>query len=128
MTWLRFGLLVMVLAGCGGEPSEPTAPMPVALRTQPPPAGGEACMGALLTGTLTTSGLSGIAIVDSEGGIHEIAWPFGYSGRIHAGGLDLLDASGTVVASSRDTVEIGGGEGNDGTWFACGGITADPTG
>ena len=128
MKWLLIGLLAIGLAGCAGDQNEPTGPLPVLLRTQPPPPadGLEACMDALLEGRLVNSGTSGIAVGDASGGIHEIAWPFGYSGRVDPAGLHLLDETGGVVATIGDTVQVGGGEGNGGIWFACGGIGVVP--
>jgi len=128
MKWLLIGFLAAGLVACGGDQNEPSEPTPVDLRTQPPPPadGLEACMDALLEGTLVISGISGIAVGDASGGIHEIAWPFGYSGRVDPAGLHLLDETGVVVATIGDTVQVGGGEGNDGIWIACRGIGVVP--
>ena len=118
MKWLLIGVLAIGLAGCGGDQNEPTGPIPVVLRTQPPPPadGLEACMDALLEGRLVISGTSVIAVGDASGGVDQIAWPFGYSGQVDPAGLHLLDETGGVVATIGDTVQVGGGEGNGGIW------------
>jgi len=123
MKWLLIALFVLGLAGCGSTPAS-VDPNVVALRTMEPPAPDDlpGCMAALLEGTLVASGTSGIAVMDPSGGTHEITWPFGYSGRVDAAGLHLIDDTGSVVATVGDIVQVGGGETGN-TWLACGGIT-----
>lgn len=98
----------------------PTAAAPtaeaVALLTEPVPA--QACMAALAQGTLVPDPRSGLALA-TAGERTPVMWPFGYSGRLVDGVIELLDDAGTFVAREGDTVEIGGGFGPNGFFFAC---------
>ncbi len=121
------------LVGCGqGGPSGSTArsggapATTIALRTQEPqPAGtGQACMTALIEGTLVREEHSGLALQDAQGLVRQVIWPSGYSARNDGGRFIVLDGSGNVVAHEGDRVSIGGGEIDaKGTWLGCGGTT-----
>ena len=126
----RSSVLVVVaavsLVACGGAgPSGPAGPTPIALRTQQP-IGSETppgCPAALIEGVLVVDQRSGIALRDPSGGIEDLIWPHGDSGRV-GDPITVVDADGNVVARVGDQVRIGGGEiGADGAWMACGGIT-----
>jgi hypothetical protein len=121
-----------VLAGCGqGGPSASAAiagslPTTIALRTQTPepPGTPQACMAALISGTLVRDATSGVAIRDAQGLVHQVVWPYGYAARDNGGRLVVLDASGAVVTHEGDRESIGGGEiDSKGTWSACGETT-----
>jgi hypothetical protein len=89
------------------------------LRTAPAPQ--EACDAALLSGRLVSSRESGLAIqVPGEPNL-EVTWPFGYRAGGFAGSLELQDETGRVVAREGDVVQMGGGMGGDGSFFACAG-------
>jgi hypothetical protein len=112
-------LLVVALAsaaGCAGS----LLGVNVALRTADAPA--DACMLALMSGTLAANPQSGLGIDGSEAPI-AVEWPFGYSARNELGKLVLLDETGKVLAREGDEVEIGGGFGANDIWHACAGVT-----
>lgn len=91
--------------------------------TQPPdPAGNNACMAALLTGTLVIDSRWGLVVAPADAPIVKVVWPNGYVGRFLDGVTELLDGHGQVVARAGDHIELGGGIGaaDDPTWFACG--------
>ena len=46
-------------------------------------------------------------------------WPFGYSARLVDGVIELVDGSAKFVAREGDTVEVGGGFGANGLFYAC---------
>ncbi len=101
-------LSLLLLAGCGA---------PMGLRTQPAPI--SACMDALATGVLVTSNLSGLAIRIDDGDIQEVEWPFEYTARRDTGGAVLLDSVGVEVAREGQLIQMGGGTGADGVFYAC---------
>jgi hypothetical protein len=100
-------LIVAVTAGCS-----------VSLRTESQPS--QACMDALIGGTLTLDPRSGLGIADEAGVVTPVVWPFGYSARRELSKIALLDATGKVVAHEGDRVQLGGGLGNGDFWYACG--------
>lgn len=122
-------LVAALMGACAGPSPSPTSTgaMPagfVALRTQEsPPAGTpEACMAALIEGTLARQAQSGVGLRDPRGFLIQVIWPNGYAARDDAGRLVVLDASGSVVAREGDRVSIGGGYvESEATWLACGG-------
>jgi hypothetical protein len=77
----------------------------------------DACMDALLGGTLVKHAQSGLG-VGSEGVLTAVEWPFRYSARLVDGRLFLLDETGKVVAREGDEINVGGGFGNE-FWHAC---------
>jgi hypothetical protein len=78
-------------------------------------------MDALFTGRLVSNTESGLAVADARGQITRVMWPFGYSARYVDDHLELLDDDGSVVAAEGDTVQMGGGSGNAGLFYACDG-------
>ena len=88
----------------------------VTLRTRDAPDG--ACRFALAAGELVADQRTGIALKHGEG-TTQIIWPHGYSGRIEGGRLALVDGAGRVRAYVGDSVEVGGGFGNDPAFIAC---------
>ena len=123
MRWLQLLTLVasLTIAAC----AEPDIPEPILIQvpTQPPdPAGNNACMAALLTGTLVIDARWGLAVAPADAPVMKVVWPNGYVGRHLDGVTELLDGHGRVVARAGDRVEVGGGIGaaDDPTWFACG--------
>lgn len=103
------------------------APEPIPLRTGDPPDGiVRECPAALLEGRLVADPASGLAIqaVDApDAPIVTVVWPFGYTARVDTVGYALVDERGATIAHAGDLVGIGGGEPEDGTWGACGGVT-----
>ncbi len=76
-------------------------------------------MAALAQGTLVPDPRSGLAIAAPTGERTPVMWPFGYSARLVDGVIELLDDAGTFVAREGDAVEMGGGLGPNGFFFAC---------
>lgn len=116
--------LVASVAACGTTTLAPTAvPAPVfAIRTAAAPQ--QACMEALMVGSLERLPLTGLGIGTADG-VTSVEWPFGYSARLVASSIVLLDGSGKVVAREHDRVHVGGGLGAGPVWFACGGVTVE---
>ena len=125
-------IIAVVLTGCvQGAPSASLAiggspRTTIVLRTlaPEPPGTPQACMAALITGTLVRNPTSGVALRDEQGLVRQVVWRYGYGARDNGGRLVVLDASGAVVAHEGDRVSIGGGEiDNKGTWSGCGDTT-----
>jgi hypothetical protein len=93
----------------------------IAIPTQAPYTGAtpQACMDALLTGTLVVDETDGLAVEDPSRHRERVIWPYGYVARESSAGRQLLDATGQVVAVEGDHLHIGGGEVADGEWAAC---------
>ena len=106
---IGLGLVAALLAGCSAQ-----------LRTATVES--EACMMALMSGTLARHPETGLGIADPDGTVQPVEWPFGYSARTEVSQTVLLDETGKVVAREGDQVEIGGGLGNGDLWHACGGV------
>jgi hypothetical protein len=108
----RGGLVLasIILAGCSS----------MQLRTAPVPA--QACMDALLGGTLMTNDRSGLGVTSTDGTSTAVEWPFGYAARTELGGTVLVDETGKVVAKVGDEISVGGGFGNQ-FWHACAPVT-----
>ena len=87
------------------------------LRTASQPS--EACMMALLGGTLVEDPRSGLAVSDGQGNVTPVEWPFGYTARNELSTIVLVDERGQAVAREGDQVQLGGGLGNE-FWHACG--------
>ena len=108
--------LMVAITGC-------TPLVPVPTQEPQPPGTPQACMAALIAGTLVADVRWGIALDDPAGFVREVVWPSGYAAR-DDGRLLLLNEAGRVVAREGDQVTIGGGEiGSDGAWLGCGGLT-----
>lgn len=97
-------------------PAGPT-PVSITLLTESAPA--QACMDALAQGTLVPDPRTGLALATSDGQRMPVMWPFGYSARLVDAQIELLDGSGALVAREGDTVQMGGGSGQNGLFFAC---------
>lgn len=140
---LAGSLLAVAVAACSGAAApSPSAPAATpgstatsAPATSPPakPAGQpfdirsaglepQACMDALIGGTLARSAQSGLGITSADGQAYAVEWPFGWSAWIDLGQVALTDATGKVVAHEGDQITIGGGFGNQ-LWYACGPLT-----
>jgi hypothetical protein len=136
---LAGSLLVLALAGCasGGAPATatpapattvtPTAPgeviFPIRAAAQQP----QACMDALIGGTLARSAASGLGITSADGKHTPVEWPFRYTAREDGGRVSLLDETGKVVAREGDEITIGGGFGNQ-LWHSCAPVTVTRAG
>jgi hypothetical protein len=125
---MRAIILGIALAlGCLACGSSDTTPPPVVvlpLATQGPllvdGVQTEACMAALLQGTLVRDERTGLAIAVPDVGVVPVRWPKGWT-ALDAAPVTLVDAQGGVVARVGDRVAIGGGMGPDPveTWVAC---------
>ncbi len=89
------------------------------LRTAPAPA--DACDAALMSGQLVSSRESGLALRPKGEANVPVTWPFGYEAGGFVGSLELKDENDRVLAREGDFVEVGGGLGPDGSWYACAG-------
>lgn len=107
---LKSALMALLLAGAAGTAT----------------AGCGGCPTALLVGELAEE--SGTLVVaGADGGPSErIIWPFGYGVRDDGGQLVLTDLLGAVKAREGDTVRLGGGEIESGTFKVCGQLDVDP--
>jgi hypothetical protein len=119
-------VVLLVVAGCsGGAASSPTGPatpvgQPFDIRTaavEP-----QACMDALMGGTLVRSAQSGLGIRSADGRVTAKEWPFRYGAAIEGGRVALFDETGKIVAREGDAITIGGGFGSQ-LWYACGPVT-----
>ena len=93
---------------------------PFAIRT--PAEQPQACMDALIGGTIIRAAATGLGLRSADGTLTAVEWPFGYTARIANGKVELLDETGQVVAREGDDISVGGGFGND-LWHACGPVT-----
>ena len=111
---------IVALAACDAT-AEPEV-FVIVVPTQPPPVAQQACMSALLTGTLVTDQRWGMAVRASDGSVIKVIWPNGYVGRASDAGVELLDGHGEVIGRAGEPIEVGGGLGDAAgtTWFACG--------
>jgi hypothetical protein len=118
-------LLVLSLAACGSGAQAASVPPaePFAIRTAADST--LMCMDALLAGTLTRSAASGLGVAAENGQSTAIEWPFGYSARVEADRVVLVDETGKVVAREGEAISLGGGLGNA-LWYACGPVTVIP--
>lgn len=117
-------LALFAMVGCSAYPqatATPPAATPetITLLTEPAPA--EACDDALAQGTLVPDPRSGLALATGAERT-PVMWPFGYSARLVDGQIELVDGSGTFLAREGDTVQVGGGFGANGLFYACAGV------
>ncbi len=86
----------------------------------------QACPVALLTGVLVEQDAELVVISEPGGRPERLLWPWDYRVRREGARLVVVDLFGVVRARAGDRVRIGGGEVEDGTWLACGGIEVVP--
>lgn len=113
-------LLVVAIAVTGCTPAAtlpPGASAVEAFGIRTAPVEPQACMDALLGGTLVRHVQSGLG-VSSEGALTAVEWPFRYSARLVDGRVVLFDETGRAVAAEGDEITVGGGFGNQ-FWHAC---------
>jgi hypothetical protein len=119
MTRLASVVLVIVIG------ATVTACTPVSIRT--PAREPQACMDALMQGTLAKHAQTGLGIAEQDGVVLPVEWPFGYTARIEVSKIVLVDEKGFVVAREGDLMQVGGGMGAgpapNAVWFACGPVT-----
>jgi hypothetical protein len=108
---LSLALIAAVLAGCSVPLARAAAPS-------------ENCDLALIAGSLERHPQTGLGIGTSGEEVTPVQWPFGYSARMEISTVVLVDEKGKVVAREHDRVEAAGGAGAEGTWIACGPVTA----
>lgn len=84
------------------------------------------CPTALLAGELVEQGGDLVIFVAVDGPAERIIWPFGYGVRSDGGHLVLTDILGSVKARAGDSVRLGGGETESGTFKVCGLLEVDP--
>ena len=76
------------------------------------------CPAAVIEGELIPDASAGSAIMVGDI-VMRVRWPSGYFGRKAAGGVEILDPGGRVVARTGTRVRLGGGEIESGIWLAC---------
>lgn len=109
-------LLVIAVAACGSSAAPtPTPSLEFGIRTAAQTF--DACMDALIGGTLARHPQSGLGIAN-EGEQTPVEWPFRYSARVIDGRVILFDETGKAVAAEGDEITVGGGFGNQ-FWHAC---------
>lgn len=91
--------------------------MSITLLTAPGPV--DACMDALAQGTLVPDPRSGLALATSSGERMAVMWPFGFSAHLVDTDIVLVDESGELVAREGDVIQMGGGSGANGLFYAC---------
>lgn len=122
--------LVAWLAVAACAPSATTAPKPtpdataIAVPTQPSPQPGTsvACPPDYIQGRLSEDATIGVGLLMADGFVRKIVWPYGFFARRSIGGLQLIDATGNVVARTGDLMRILGQDSTNGAWLACGEI------
>ena len=119
------GALLAVAVLAATLPACSSVGLPFAIRTAA--AEPQACMDALMAGSLERHALTGLGIGVSDVEITPVEWPFGYSARMEVSTIVLVDETGKVVAREHDRVQVGGGMGPgpapNNVWFACGGVS-----
>ena len=102
--------LVVATAGCASAPvTSSNAVTPVPLRTSELGTGTVGCYPSSTEGELKADPARGTVI-----GSTLIVWPKGYTGRRSGAEIEVLDASGAVVARTGTKVRLAGGnEGSD---------------
>jgi len=78
-------------------------------------------MDALAKGTLVPDPRSGLGFAGPDGVSNPVMWPFGYTARLVDNEIELYDADGAFVAREGDRIEMGGGNGANNLFYACGG-------
>lgn len=114
-------VMVFALAAGACGPEAASTPFAVELLVQTAPA--QACMDALATGRLEPDARSGLGIIAGNERI-SVMWPFGYS-AVHAEDtMWLVDPEGLPIAAVGDLIQMGGGSGAGGLFYACAGSIA----
>src|SRR5258708_6825847 len=109
----------MSVAGCGVVgPTPSVGPSPIALRTGASPGANDVCLAARGGGTLVVDPVSGLGVADTAGKVTHLYWPFGYTARLDADRIALVDRQGRIVAHLGDVIGMTGGFG-DVDWYAC---------
>ena len=78
-------------------------------------------MDALAQGTLVPDARSGLGLRSSNGELTSVVWPIGYSAAWSDGVITLFDRTGAAIAQQGDLVQMGGGHGLGGHFYACAG-------
>jgi hypothetical protein len=89
-------------------------------------AGCTGCPTALLSGELVEQEGDLVIATSDTGPAEHIEWPFGYSVHSVDGHVVLSDVLGGVKARAGDTVRLGGGEAESGSFKVCGLLEVDP--
>jgi hypothetical protein len=110
--------VAFLAAGCAGRP--------VSLLTGNGPfnrdEGYVGCYTNFAVGDLVVDPAFGTAIVEGTHAAAPVMWPVGYTGRQSGSVVEVLDASGKVVAATGRRYQIEGALQPDdhGSWLACG--------
>lgn len=113
---VRLGLVAALVVGCGRATDEPLASGAIRLLTARPDIVG--CPANVVEGDLVADPAAGTAISTTDSR-RPIKWPYGYSGRMNGAVVEIIDATGQVVARTGTKVRLDGGEAEKGTWVAC---------
>jgi hypothetical protein len=82
-------------------------------------ASGAECRLAHAGGDLALHPVSGLGLVQPDGSLQPIRWPFGFSAELLADGAILYDGGGRILAREGDPVGFPGGFGIDETFTVC---------
>lgn len=114
---LLIATTILLVVGCS-EP--PIASGQVRLATSARGAFDVGCPMALIEGELIADADAGTAIHGASG-TPQVIWPFGFVVREADARVEVLDAGGSVVATTGETVKLGGGMITaDHRWSTCG--------
>jgi hypothetical protein len=98
----------------------PTTGMAIDLRTASEPS--EGCYTQYSSGRLAVDPRSGLGVIEPDGDLVAVTWPFGFTARPEPSGAVLIGDDGEVIAREGDTVGFTGGPSADGSIFACTGV------
>ncbi len=114
---LLIAVSMVLILGCA---TSPTASSEVRVATSTQGAFDVGCPAALIEGELIADESSGTAIHNASGWT-DVVWPFGFSARLVDQRSEVVDAAGSTVAKTGETVKLSGGMiTGDGRWSTCG--------
>ncbi len=125
--WVAAAILACTVAACvtagPGTPVRARGDVGILVAPSPQVRDGQVtvgCAAALIEGELVEDLDTGVAILDG-GSPRPVVWPTGYSARRAGSEVQVLDASGGVVATTGEVVSMGGGaiDGGGVRWWAC---------
>ena len=116
----RLPILAVVVAACASARIGP-----VTIQTQAPTT---ICPAARVGGILVADPASGLAFKWSDGSVHGVVWPDGYSARREQDGVVvLIDPAGRIVAREGDEIVSAGAVNDYGITFPCGDLEVHPS-
>ena len=113
---LAMAVFALAVVACGSEAA--STPLTIELLTETQPS--QACMDALATGRLVPDTRSGLGINSGDSQM-SVMWPFGHSAVYAEDKLWLVGPDGVPIAATGDLIQMGGGSGAGGLFYACAG-------